>query len=798
MKRTRNFFDIRFWSMWLCIGFASFRLVAQSSTTIKGKVVDRDSHQPVEFATVAVMDASTAKAITGGTTALDGTFAVTTTAQDFYIEVSFIGFQRQVINDFQITNGLVNLGTISLAGDSQQLEEIVVQGEKSQTEFRLDKRVFNVGADVSSAGASALDVLSSVPSVNVNIEGAVSLRGSTGVQILINGKPSVLASDESNSLGTLTGDMIESIEVITNPSAKYDAEGTSGIINIILKKEEREGTNGSISLNTGIPHNHSVGFSLNRRTEKFNLFTQMGVGYIERPNDVETINNNYETDTIISSKGYENKYEEYYNVSLGADYHINDQNVITLSGNYALELEDQPSKLHYTQEEGENQETVSEWKRTETTDAVNPKFQFDAQYKRDFKDQKEHSLLLSATGSFFGKDQHSRFLNTTISGADMDSRQKTATDYRESKYTFKVDYTKPLGETFIFESGSQYLLNEVGNDYSVENLEEEEWIIDENQTNNFDYNQNVLAIYSTLAFELEKWGLKAGLRVENTDLSTYLTNTDESNDRNYTNFFPTVHTSYKLLDNLSVQGGYSRRIYRPRLWDLNPFSNISNTYSIKRGNPNLLPEMTDSYEVGTVYNAGSLSLNTSVYHRYTTSVIESISTFQDNVNITAPQNIGTNHATGVELNTKYDPVNWFTVSGDFNYNYYSRKGELGDVVFDFRADQWMSKVQAKFKLPADIDVEITGNYQSKYQTVQSEISSIYYLDLGARKKILKGKGMINFSIRDVFASRVEQSLIEQSSYALYNRAQRGRFITFGFSFGFGKGEAMQYGGKGVH
>ena len=214
---------------------------------VSGIIQDQHTRQPIEFATVMLADSESKAAITGASTNEKGAFELTVKQRNFYLEISFIGFETKKITDFNISNGKANLGTILLADNSQQLDEVVVRAEKSQTEFKLDKRVFNVGKDLSSTGASALEVLNNVPSVNVSIEGDISLRGSQGVQILINGKPSVIASEQGNALGTITAEMIDRIEVITNPSAKYDAEGTSGIINIVIKKEERKGINGSVS-----------------------------------------------------------------------------------------------------------------------------------------------------------------------------------------------------------------------------------------------------------------------------------------------------------------------------------------------------------------------------------------------------------------------------------------------------------------------------------------------------------------------------------------------------------------------
>ncbi|WMI64391.1 TonB-dependent receptor [Aestuariibaculum sp. YM273] len=763
---------------------------------IKGVVVDKNSRQPLAYATIVVADTKTKQAITGGITADDGAFMVETKASDFYIEVTYMGFISKTFTEFKLKNHTIDLGTIALEEDASQLDEVVVRAETSRTEFKLDKRIFNVGKDIASTGASALELLNNVPSVNVNIEGIISLRGSSGVQVLINGKPSIL-TDEGGALGSITADMIESIEVITNPSAKYDAEGTSGIINIIIKKEERKGLNGSVSLNTGVPDNHSIGLSLNRRSEKFNLFTQLGLGRRSYPRDREYRNTDLFNNTELYNTGKQYRNEKFYNVILGTDYYVNPNNVITLSGNFAYEVEDQPSQNNFELYDADDA-LVSSWKRNETTEATNPKWQYELQYKKDFEDHEDHDLLFSALGHSFAKDQSSLFNDTTISEEDRDAVQRTRADFSENTYTFKLDYTKPFSEQWRMETGAQYVLNDVSNDYQVENLINDVFETDEGLTNIFNYNQKVLGFYATGAYEGEKWGIQAGLRLEQTDLETLLENTNEQNNQNYSNLFPSLHSSYKISEVVSLQAGYSKRIFRPRLWDLNPFFNIRNSFSIRQGNPNLMPEFTNSYEVTSIFDIGKTALNFGVYHRYTTDVVERITTSVNNVNTTRPENIGTNSTYGIEFNSKYSPIQWLTLNIDFNYNGFKRDGTFEDRVFDFKGDQWTSKLMAKFKLPSSIDFEVTGNYQSGYQNIQSDVSDMAFLDLGLRKKILKGKGVLNIGIRDVFASKIEESYTTQDTFLSYNRSMRGRFFSVGFSYGFGKGEAMEYSGGRRH
>lgn len=777
----------------ICLFLLSCIIANAQEKNITGKIVENGNNLPVEFATVLIGDNLTQKPITGTTTNEKGEFSIETKASDFYVEVSFIGYKTQKITDYKLKNNHIDLGTITLFEDAGQLDQVIVQAEKSTTVFKLDKRVFNVGSDLSSTGASALEVLNNVPSVNVNIEGQISLRGSTGVQILINGKPSVLASEEGGALGSITADMIEKIEVITNPSAKYEASGTSGILNIVLKKSEKKGLNGSVTLNTGIPNNHSIGLSLNRRTEKFNLFSQIGYGRRTFPRESESSSLDRTTATTLSIIGESDKNEKFFNLILGTDYHINDLNIITLSGNYSFEDEKENADQNYSFLD--NIGTVTDaWNRRELTTATNPKWQYELQYKKDFKDNKDRSLLFSALGTSFGKDKISNFTNTTSIGSNPNALQEARTNFAQNEYTFKLDYTHPFLEKYTIETGVQYVIDDVNNDYEVRNFINNVWEVDTNFSNIFDYKQNVLGIYGTFAYEGDKWGIKGGLRIEDTKLKTKLVNTNENNNQKYTNLFPSAHTSYKVSDDFSLQAGYSKRIYRPNLWSLNPFNSFRDNFNISTGNPNLLPEFTDSFEITSILKFGGGSLNFGVYHRMTDDVIERIIAFENNISTSRPENIGTNNATGIEVNAKYSLTKAITFTTDFNFNTFKREGQFESTNFDFSGNRWTSRLTGKFKLPADFTLEATGNYRSKYKTVQSEIDDNLFMNLGIRKKMMKGRLNASLSIRDVFASSRYQSITNQVSFLRTSDSQRGRFVTLGISFGFGKGEAMEFSG----
>ena len=788
MKSNKRILNILF----IVLTFLSIKtLYAQSKTiSIIGAVIEEGTQHPLEFVTVLIADNNTKKPISGTTTLENGRFSFQTNATNFYIEISFMGFTTKTFEKYNIINGIIDLEKIYLSENAQALDEVVVQGEVSKTVFKLDKRIFNVGKDISSTGASALEVLNNVPSVNVSIEGEITLRGSSGVQILINGKPTVMES----ALATLTADIIEKIEVITSPSAKYDAEGTAGIINIVLKTEEKEGINGSITLNIGIPNNHSLGFSLNKRTDKFNVFSQLGVGHRTFPEQNELESHDFENNTTIKSTGEDDFNETYVTAILGADYHINEHNVLTVSGRYAHEWESQNSNAVFNLFDAPNTLTDS-YNRTEFTTAKNPKYQYELQYQKNFKNNKEQILLFSAIGDFFSKDQESEFNNTTTFGNQENIKQKSRTDFTQANYNFKLDYTHPFLDKFTIETGLKYGIDMVTNDYANENLIDNDWVVNLDQTNIMDFSQNILALYATSAYQGEKWGLKLGLRLENTDLETLLKNTNEYNKQKYINFFPSGHTSYKVSDLFSLQLGYSKRVSRPSLWDLNPFYNIRSSISITTGNPNLQPEYTDSFEITSIHKLGKLSINWAVFNRYTTNYIEEIVSYQDNVSITKPENVGDNNTLGLEANIKYRPFKWMTLDSEFIYTSFKRNGSFDAVSFDFKGDNNFWGLTGQFKLPAKIDLEIKGIYRGAYKTLQQEVVSNLYANFGLRKKILKGKVVLNLSIRDLFESRHTESITDQSDFYLQSDFRRGRFVTFGVSYGFGKGEAMEFSGQ---
>lgn len=770
-------------------------IAQKSSIKVEGVVVDKSTSKPLDFATIALYENESKELIAGGITNSVGKFTLASTTEDFYVEVSFLGYTTLLVSDYEIKGQSVYLKTIMIEPDQELLEDVLVTAEKSQTVFELDKRVFNVGQDLTTSGGSALDVLNNVPSVNVNIEGVVSLRGNSNVQILINGKPSVLTS--GNTLGSITADMIEKIEVITNPSAKYDAQGTTGIINIVLKKENKKGLNGSMSLNVGSPLNRNIGLSMNLRTEKFNFFSQFGVGKRSRiysyngvTLDRKNVNSNY-----LYNDGSSGRDEQVYHMVLGTDYHINKFNVITLTGNFAYEVEDNYSDTFYEKTD-RSDVLINSSSRNEVAEATNPKINYDLTYKKSFDGNEDKSFIISATGNSFSKDQVSNFENKGIFGEFESFEQQFENEYLRAEYAFQADYVHPFSKDSELETGIKYVITEISNDYDLMDWVNDTWTSNPEFTNIFSYDQNILAAYTTYGYEFGKLGIKGGLRVENTAIKSLLEVTNEVNDQNYTNLFPSIHSSFKFTETFQVQMGYSRRIGRPDMRELNPFTSFNDNLNLRTGNPDLLPEFTNSYEISGLRTWGGATLSGALYHRRTDGVISRITTVIDSLTITTPMNLGQSRNTGLELNGSFDPAKWYRLMVDANWTSFHRTGVLESKDFDFSNSSWSAEFTNKFKFPHDIDLEIGVNYQSAVERVQGKTLSYAYADFGIRKKLMKGRTVINFSMRDVFKSRREKTEVDLEDFYRYRESIRApQQWILGISYGFGKGDAMEYSGQ---
>lgn len=780
----------------LAIFFVVYSTHAQQKLSIKGKVVDASTGQPLEYTNVSLLSVMDSSLVDGGITNPGGNFVLSALPGKFFVKVQFISFKTKVIADVIVGKGSseIDLGLIKLIADVETLAEVVVKGERDQVEMTLDKRVVNVGKDASNAGRSAVDILDNVPSVAVDQDGNVSLRGSENVRILIDGKPSgLIGISSSDGLRSLQGDVIESIEIVTNPSARYDAEGNAGIINIILKKDRKKGLNGSFTLNTGYPNNHGASVNLNFRREKVNFFVNYSFRYRKSPGSGATLQQFSLPDSSFTSDqstdfergGLSNS------IRTGVEFFLTDRTTLTTSFLYRVS-DGQNDRMTTFRDFDGNQQLFEESIREEEEDEEDINYQYDLSYRRTFKNKRQ---LLTADIQYRDNseielaniDEITPF--SLISETVENENQRSDNEESEQSWLFQADYVHPIGAKGKFETGYRGNFRRLSNDYLVQTLVGDDLIIDTNLSNNFRYDENVNAAYAIYGNEIQKFSYLVGLRLEATDIEIDLLQTDENFDKSYTNLFPSAFLTYQIAKGNSIQTSYSRRIRRPRSRNLNPFPfSIGDNRNLRTGNPDLDPTYTNSYEVGYLKTWTKSSLYSSFYYRQTSGVVQRITRRVDSVNISSPVNLSEADAYGFEFNYNYDITDWWKVNGSANFYRQIITGDFEEQQFDSDTYTLNTRLNSKMTIKDKLDYQMNWRYRAPQERPQGTRKSYTTLDLGLSMDVMKGRGTLLGNVRDVFNSgkfRSETSgdFDEEGSFTFDSEFQRRvRSYTISFTY----------------
>lgn len=759
------------------------QLLAQGS--VAGKILDSLSREPLSFASVRIFQNSDKKLIGGNITSEDGEFLIELPAGQYYGDIEFMGYKTYAIAQFSITNERThhNLGTIKLASSTSILDEVVVQAQKSSMELSLDKKIFNVGQDLANAGGNASDILTNIPSVSVDPEGNVKLRGSDNVRILIDGKPSGLVSFKGGSgLQQLQANIIERVEVITNPSARYEAEGMAGIINIVLKKNNAQGFNATFDIITGYPNNFGGAANLNYRHKKINFFVNYGISYRKQPGRGSIYQEVYGEDTTFILKqanrgsilGFNN------NIRGGLDYYFNEKSILTAS--YLFRRSDATRITNIRYEDyyfaTSNQPRISTRRQDETEQE--PNSEYSLVYKKSFA-TKGHDLIgeikfldnWESSNQTFTQRFYQPDNTEDISKAKL---QKSLNDEFEKQLLLQVDYTKPLGRERKFETGLRTSFRNMINDYIVsEENSAGELVPLPDLDNVFEYHENILAAYGIFGNKVKKISYQAGLRVESTDVKTTLRETNEVNPRQYVNLFPSAHFTLDMTKQNALQLSYSRRVRRPFYNDLSPFMTFADSRNFFSGNPNLNPEFSNVMEVGHMKYFEKGSITSSVYYRHTNGKIERIRTVDDEGNSrTLPQNLLTEKSYGVEFTSEYTLTRWWKL--DFNFNFFHSNIDGSNIQSTYKTTtySWFARQTSRFTLPHNFDVQLRGNYEAEQKTAQGRRKALYYADIAMSKDILKGRGTINFNVLDVFNTRKVRSVMNGTNFYTESQFQARR------------------------
>ncbi len=757
-------------------------LVAQQKGKLRGTVQKSGKTSPLPFATVGVYTQKDSL-IGGGIADEKGNFEVDLPLGTFYALVEFMGFEALKSSVFTLSSkqNAADLGSISLLSSTADLDEVVVQGEKTLMELSLDKRVFNVGKDLANAGGNASDILMNLPSVAVDPDGNVRLRGSANVRILIDGKPSGLVSFKGSSgLRQLPANLVERVEVITNPSARYEAEGMAGVINIILKKDNKQGFNGSGEVIVGSPLNLGLTANLNYRKNRINWFVNYGLANRVSPGRSKLYQEVYQEDgsTLLLQQRSTSTVNSLNNsLRAGLDYYFSEQSILTAS--YVWRRSDAHRITDIRYEDYRN--TLDNYlgyalrRQDETEDEPNKEAILN--FKKRF-DQKGKELNASFTYLNYWERSNQLFTQNsyTTTGQNLpkgDLTQTSLNDEYENQYLLQVDYTQPFASKGKIETGIRTSFREMENDYIVQEKQESgifETI--DGLDNVFLYDENILAFYGIVGNERAKWSYQAGLRAEYTDIETRLVETKESNPRSYTNLFPSGHLNYKANEKNAFQLSYSRRIRRPVYNDLSPYVTFSDQRNFFSGNPNLNPEFTDSYELGHILYREKSTLFSTVYYRSTQDKIQRIRTVGDNgFSVTAPYNLVGEESYGLEFSGDYVASSWWKLDFNANFFYATVDGSNLNQNFQATTTSMLFRQSSRFTLPKGWDLQIRGNYEARRKTAQGVQKGIFFLDLSASKKILNQRGTLIFNVADVLNSRINRYITEGSNFFTEGESQ---------------------------
>ena len=752
----------------LMILLFGFTASAQSNEfTIKGKITDSKTKQPLPYATVILSSSQTKKEVSTDT---EGNYQLKSISGTYELKVEFMSYKTFTVNTIQLNKDLVK--DIALEENINELNEVNVLAEKSAVELKLDKKVFNVGKDILSRGGSANDILNNVPSVNVDVAGVISLRGNNSVTVLINGKPSMLTAN--NGLSQISAANIEKIEVITNPSAAYEAQGGAGIINIILKKNSMQGFNGSLQASVGTPAKHNVNANVSYKTEKVNLFANVGYRYFDLYSNNKQFQVNKTNGMMLNQFDDSKRNNGGYNMYVGGDYYINEKN--TLTGSYFRSKNTNKDNASYNYNYA-NAANVMDSIISRHENYKEPQYYnaLELNFTKTF-DKKEKKWTTSLQYDFWNDNENQYITEQKVFPLESEISNLYSNDIESSNDIFiKSDFVNPISEHSKIEMGIRSDLRALRSDYYTI-LDD---ILQEQFTNKLKYDENLYSGYFQFGSKIKKFNYLLGLRAELSDIKIADTKNTFNNTKNYINLFPTVHLVYNLTEKTDLQLSYSKRINRPRFWQLNPFSGVSDLRNLRVGNPDLNPMFTNSFELTVLAKPGKFSINPSVYYKHTTNFfVYILQRTDENYIIATPVNLDSEDRYGAEVSATYNPTQWLRLSLDFNYYKFKQQGEYKNVSYNAEDQTWLSNFRSVVKFPKIVSGEFSFRYRGKNQGVQTLTEPQYSANLGLSRDFLEDKMSVTVNVNNLFNSQITKEKTITNSYDLESEYKsQGRYLS---------------------
>jgi len=777
----------------------SFQVIAQhnggnrenmpSDGVLSGIVFDQESGLAIEYANIALYSMRDSVLVNGTVSRPDGKFTLSDLPYGRYrMTVNFIGFAPHTVMDIMINpkQKAYDAGKIILHPADNEVGEVEILADKKHVEYKIDKKVINVSQDIVAASGTVVDVLQNIPSVQVDIEGNVALRGTSNFTVLIDGKPSTLKGNDA--LQTIPASSIENIEIITNPSAKYDPDGVGGIINIITKKNALAGMSGIVNVSVGTGDKYKGDFMVSYTTNKYTLSAGMDYSDNTMYGTGKGYQESYFSDTTfrVDMNGDRNFIRKGGSLKLGGDYKINESNYISITANAGQRGFNRDFTSYY-HEFYTPQVTELYTKDINFFDVGNDYYSVNSAYTHNFGSV-DHKLDIQANYSYEKgndfQDQATYVANNTWEILDPNPVKLHSEDIEtETELRFKADYVLPLANSAKFEAGLQSI-NEVSEgtrrtenyDYTINDWKENSLL-----TTSATFDQNVYAAYSTFSGNYLGFGIQLGLRGEYTD--QILTTPDTTFEVIRPDFFPTLHISRQLPNDFQMQASYTKRIRRPGERELNPIPMYSDQYSRMVGNPGLTPEYTHSYELNIQKRLGTNMISFETYLRQTTDLITRVQTIDDGIFVRSFQNLNTDYSIGAELMGNFELSKFMSLSISGNVFQYMLEGEVDGESVSNESFNWNARSGIGFKFPTSTRLQINGFYNSASVTAQGESTEFYSMDAAIRQELLNRKLTLGLQIRDPFGTARHGAKTYGTNYETYQlMAREFAVVTFTASY----------------
>ena len=778
---------------------------------ISGQIIDAQTNAPLEYATITLLRERDSILVTGSMTDQNGNFRIgDIPVGKYYAKVDYMGYKTLLKSGLNITmeNPEIKLKKITMTPSASTLEGVTVEAEKMLYQNQIDRKIINPDKDIMSAGGSALNVLESAPSVDVDVEGNVALRGNTSVTILIDGRPSGYNGESAGDLlQQIPASSIDRVEILTNPSSKYNPEGITGIINIVMKKNSYGGFNGSVNASVGTMLDYGAGANFNYRNDKINFYSNLGAQ--KRKMEMEGKNNretffNGDTTTYQQNSTYKTDGAN-LSARAGIDIFVNRKNTFTLTGslNGGPRNGDLQTDCVTTKSYIKNQKPVIDTIDYHTANEDdNSRFSYNAGalWEKTFA-SKDHFLLFDASLGKRKNDGNAvydeyRWVNDTLYARYALGNRETKNNGYTQDFEGKIDYAMPIKQNGKFEGGGSMRLRTIDNGMNQKYYERQDYV---EKTYDFIYHENVYALYAQYGAKIGKFSFQAGLRGEYTDTQGDLKAAGQDTSlspQNYFQLYPTAFIMYQIQKNNELKLNYSRRVNRPGPWNLNPYQDFTDPLNIRMGNPELKPEYVNSFELDYFRYQKTGTLSATLYYRNTTNVISRITDVEVGViqgdtsyiSISTWDNLNTNDAYGLELNFNSKFFNVWSFNANANFGYYKLNGNLSTSNQSVSRDgfSWSLRANNSFQVAEMTALQFNARYVAPRTTAQGEFKGFFAGDVGFKQDFLKKTLSLTLNVRDVFNTMKFASTSESDHfYQEYSRKPKGCIGTLTLTWKFG-------------